>query len=92
MGTGYAFVEKWIEKNSATLSNEEMNGMVFVYGDAAYRVEQKAGGDLNVVQTSEKVVVFRDFKQIQDEFSCRICGSQYQNKIDTIRCCMDQNE
>ncbi|MET3289622.1 hypothetical protein EDM56_25675 [Brevibacillus fluminis] len=92
MGTGFTLVEKWIEKNGGTLSQDEVNGMVFVYGDEAYRIEQKAGGDLDVVQTAEKVVVFRNNKHIQDEYTCRICGEQYKNMIDTIRCCMHHDE
>ncbi|MGE5702675.1 MAG: hypothetical protein ACM32O_09120 [Clostridia bacterium] len=92
MATGYDLVEKWIEKNTGVMSKDEMNGMVFVFGDAAYRVEKRADGSLGIGLISEKVVVFRDFKQIEDEHMCRICGTHYKNKIDTIRCCMNQDE
>ncbi|BCJ87571.1 hypothetical protein [Effusibacillus dendaii] len=91
MTTGLELVNKWIERNKGILSEEEMNGTNFVFGDSLYTIK-RSGNRLDVEQSTGKLVIFRDLKQFSDDLTCRICGTEYNNKIDTIRCCTNGDE
>lgn len=93
MRTGLDLVNKWIEENRELgLSDEDLDGTRFVYGDTLYTIKKTDNGHFHVDSTSGKIVIFRDEKELNDEFTCRICGTQYENKIDTIRCCVNEDE
>lgn len=93
MQTGLQLVYKWIERNRQLgVSDDEMDGTRFVYGDTLYTIKKTGNGEFDVDHISGKIIVFRDEKELDDEYTCRICGTEYTSKIDTIRCCMNQDE
>ncbi|GAX89065.1 hypothetical protein [Effusibacillus lacus] len=93
MTTGLELVNKWIEKNREMgLPDEAMEGTKFVFGDMLYTIRKNGEGRFHVDSSQGKIVIFRDLKQYTDELTCRICGTEYDNKIDTIRCCTNGDE
>lgn len=93
METGLQLVHKWIERNrSGGVADSEMDGTRFVYGDTIYIIRKTEEGHFTVDASPGRVIIFRDEKDLDDEYTCRICGAQYTSKIDTIRCCMNGDE
>ncbi len=91
MTTGVARIEQWIEENSRSLTGEEMSDTIFIFKDSVYTLKKTDAGAFDVVQSSGKVVVFRN-EQETDDFTCKICGGHHDNRIETIRCCMDRHD
>ena len=93
MTMGIDLVHKWISKNeNAGLTEEQMNGTTFVYGDSVYRIIKSEHGGMDVEHIQGKVVIFRDMKEMSDEFTCRICGTEFNNQRETILCCINEDE
>lgn len=93
MTTGMELVNKWIETNRGLgKSDEEMDGTRFVFGDTLYTIKKNGNGRFEIDSSPGKIVVFRDAREYSDELTCRICGTRYDNKIETIRCCTNGDE
>jgi hypothetical protein len=93
MTSGLDLVNKWIErKKGLGMSDEEIDGTRFVFDDTLYTVKKVGEGKFDIDCSPGKIIIFRDLKQFSDEYTCRICGTEYNNKIDTIRCCTNMDE
>ena len=88
--SGLELVNKWIDVNrNLGMSEEQMDGLTFVYGNDLYKVHKNQRG-LDIQAAKGKVVVFRQSEINTNPFVCRCCGSEYNNEVDTIRCCMEE--
>jgi hypothetical protein len=92
MTTGKDLVHKWIQRNESTKTREQMEGTTFVYGDSVYRITKAEQGGMEIEHIQGKVVIFRDMKEMSDEFTCRICGTEFTNQRETILCCINEDE
>ncbi len=93
MTTGVNLIHKWIDKSlKLGMSVEEIENTSFVYGDAVYSVTRNEEGEFDFLCKPGRVVVFREMKDLNDEYTCRICGAEYDNKKDVITCCTNQDE
>lgn len=91
--SGHDLVQKWISKNKEMgLTDEELQSTSFIYGNTIYSIKKNNAGQFEIQNEERQLIIFRDFMEISDEYICRICGSEYDNKLDTIRCCMNDNE
>jgi hypothetical protein len=89
--SGLELVHKWIDVNmNLGMSEEQMDGLTFVYGSDMYRIHKKTNQKgLDILADKGKVVVFRQPALPLNPYICRCCGSEYDNEVDTVRCCVD---
>lgn len=90
---GMELINKWIEeKRRAGMPEESMDGTTFIYGDTLFQIRKTDNGKFAIESSPGKIVIFRDISDLDDEYTCRVCGTTYDNKIDTIRCCVNEEE